>query len=249
MIPTKNRHEQLKRATKNFLNNKKLKLIIIDDGSNKMVHEKNKNFFENKADYFYFKESRGAPHARNYGASLSKSEYIWFFDDDDEASEETIKKLIEYLKNKRYDMLILPMAIIENGVEVKKVIPDPNKNNFEYYKRKGHQVNTSCVVIHREKFNQVKGWDEDLVAGQDTDLFLRLSEISEIKCLNNLPPVKVYTSHPDRMTLNAKKQMKAKIQFLKKNKNRLSFTRKLYYLFTYIFMIPYLKKIIYKPRS
>ena len=243
VIPTKNRSELLKRSVESFSNlGDLLNLVVVDDGSSKEQASKNKEIVEKMGHYCRLPNSFGGPYARNFGAKKSNSQFIWFFDDDDSVSENTIKKVIKVLEGKpKADVILLPMKIIENNTSQKIIVPDQNKNNFETYRVHGHQVNTSCTIIKRDSFIKAGMWDENLMAGQDTDLFLRLSTFSKYLCLD-IEPVNVFVDHTDRITDNTSKQHKAKKQFLLKNWNLLSWKRRLFYLRTYIATYPIVTK-------
>lgn len=245
IIPTKNRSTFLKKCVETFKIFDEIETIVVDDQSNKVEKEENIEICSvNQIKYFENTLKKGAPSARNYGASLSNGEYLWFFDDDDYVSEETLIKLIKILKKDKSDIHLMSMNIINKSKNVvKTVVPLTSKNNYNYYRKKGHQVNTSCMIFKREIFNKFK-WDIDLVSGQDTDLILRASHRANINCLGEEYIVNVVIDHQDRITKNISKQMLGKKQFYKKHKDVLTIQRKFYYLFTYFFRIPYLKSVI-----
>lgn len=69
-------------------------LIIVNDGSTDNSLEVAKKF-ENEKIKVFSQENKGASAARNYGYSLSKGEYIKFFDADDLISSEMISSQVE----------------------------------------------------------------------------------------------------------------------------------------------------------
>jgi len=48
-----------------------------------------------------------------------------------------------------------------------------------------------CHIIKREKFFEVKGYNENIIAGEDFELFTRLAKVGKIKFLHKL---RVYES-------------------------------------------------------
>lgn len=247
VIPTKNRSVFLEECLEKIGKIKDIEVIVIDDCSDVKNKEKNKEVCKKyNAKYMYNEISVGAPKARNIGMKISVGEYIWFFDDDDFVSENTVKEVKEYIdKEISNSMIIIPMQIWCDNEKRNLLIPNIEKNNYQEYRKNGHQVNTSCCLIKKELLTKINGWDERLISGQDTDLFLRASKYANIG-IAEISPVNIRTGHNDRISVNVKKQQKGKVQFLRKNWNELHIKRKIYYMITFIFMVPYLKKIFYK---
>ncbi|MFD2656636.1 glycosyltransferase family 2 protein [Gracilibacillus thailandensis] len=252
IIPTKNRsdflRDNLASLSDDFLLKNGIELIVVDDGSVEDQRYNNKlacNQLESCT--YYFQDLGGAPKARNFGFFQSSGEYIWFLDDDDFVSENTMRQVIEYLEKKPSEQhfIVLPCRKIFDNNKYVEIYPQGDNNNFETYRTKGHQVNTSCTIFSRKVINNLNGWDEILKTGQDTDLFLRASKISNVICLKT-EPIIVYVAHSDRIGKKVFKQQYGKLQFLYKHWKTLSMRRRLYYIFTFIFWVPLLKKIMIK---
>jgi len=235
VIPTHNRSSFLKKAIQNYKDfADEVEIIVINDGSKDEENEEYGKIVENDTvDYIIYGESRGASFARNCGLFRARGDYIWFVDDDDIPKKKTIKDVIEWAKKSSGRLLILPMELVYNEKKREIRIPEKDKNNFGYYRDKGHQVNTSCTVIKRQLIISIGGWDERLKAGQDTDLFLRLAKEEEPEILYT-EPVEISVGHKNRISRKIISQQIAKLQFLKKNWKLLSTRRKLYYIGTFI---------------
>ncbi|WP_214853385.1 glycosyltransferase [Exiguobacterium sp. s166] len=244
IIPTKNRSSFLSVALSSFVEHEDIEVIVVDDKSNMSEQLKNKIICQElSANYFINEYKAGASNARNYGASKANGKYYWFFDDDDNVTEKTILELKHCINSMESDIYLLPMNLITNNTIKRTIVPLPYKNNFNYYRKNGHQVNTSCMLFKNEVISQ-NLWDGNLLSGQDTDLILRASMGRNISCLTSVNPVNVLIDHNDRITKNVEKQINGKIQFYKKNKDLLSPKRKLYYLTTYYLKVPYIKKVL-----
>jgi len=247
VIPTKNRPVFLEKSVACFLGWRRfLDLVVVDDGSSKEFSERNEKITKGKCEYYKLNKSMGSSFARNFGFEKRINKFVWFFDDDDMVGSATIYSLISLLKTGLdEDVILLPMEIIRSSISERVVTPTKEKNNYDAYRKELHQVNTSCTVIKSDVFLESGKWDENLVAGQDTDLFLRLSLLSKYKCLET-EPVKIYTDHEDRITVNKKKQHKAILQFLIKNWYLISWKRRASYIKSYIKTLPVLLKILNK---
>jgi len=247
IIPTKNRSQHLKNCLKSFSGVDGVELIVVDDGSDESDQKLNEKLcgqIEN-CSYYHSSPSGGAPKARNYGLSVSSGLYIWFFDDDDEVAPDTVRDislLASGLKGDDFKVFLLPKLTVDNGEEVSYILPKKELNTFDALRKHGHQVNTSCTIFSRNLLSKLDGWDESLVAGQDTDLFLRASRECDFEPLS-LEAVTVKIGHPGRIGKNIIKQQVGKIQFLEKHWPILATRRKVYYLATLVFWVPLLKQL------
>lgn len=240
VIPTKNRPfflECLLRPFKGFTDN--IELIVADDESTPALASKNRELCDAFIEcyYIYLSKSKGSSAARNIGLSKCSSTYVWFIDDDDQVSREIISDVLKTISITSSDVFLLPSKTKKNNLVLGDNIPLPEKQNFEYYKKYGHCVNTSCAIINRKKLLEIGGWDEKLVSGQDTSLFLSLSKKSNFKVLET-EPVIINVGHAGRITSNILKQQVGKIQFLRKHWNDLHIRRRLYYIVSFIICLP-----------
>ncbi|ELC8453850.1 glycosyltransferase family 2 protein [Clostridium perfringens] len=249
VIPTKNRSLFLEECISSFKKyNGKIEIIVVDDGSDNINREKNRKICKNyNVKYILNEFSLGAPKSRNIGMRNSSGKYIWFFDDDDIVNCKAITDVIELINNsKSNSIIILPMIVVLNNKEVIfEINPQKERNNFESYRKNGQEVSTSCAIFPKVILEKIGGWDEKLVSGQDTDLFLRASEVSNIQVLSDTLPIEIRVGHIDRISVNVKKQQIGKIQFMRKNWSRLHLKRKIYYMVTFVLCTPYFRKIKY----
>lgn len=240
VIPTKNRPEFLERLLKpfsDFANN--IQLIVVDDGSYPVNASQNKQICSHfpRSDYNYFPISKGAPNARNLGLSKCLFEFVWFIDDDDQVLENTIHEVLQQICVASSDVFLLPMKVMYNDLVLGTNVPVTKKQNYEKYRKDGHHVNTSCAIIRKQRVIQIGGWDEKLLCGQDTSLFLLLSQICSFKYIET-EPVIVNVGHSKRIGRQVFKQQLAKVQFLKKHWSELSFRRRAYYVLSFVFVLP-----------
>ncbi|MBW4496554.1 MAG: glycosyltransferase family 2 protein [Oscillatoria princeps RMCB-10] len=242
VIPTKNRHEFLKNVLESFRAFvEDLEIIVIDDGSSPEQASRNKSISETipECKYIYFDKSKGAPAARNYGLSISSGEYIWFIDDDDFAPPQAIKDVLKFTGERSSHSLaiLLPMNAMYQNIIVEQFVPVEKENTFDIYRDRGHEVTTSGAIFSKKIISEIGGWDEFLVAGQDTDLFLRVSRLTNFTVLKTEPIIQ-NIGHSQRITRAVIKQQIGKIQFLRKHWKILTLRRRLYYLLTLLFWMP-----------
>lgn len=243
IIPTKNRSEMIAKQMDIFSKvlaeeGSGLRVSIIDDNSDKIHKRKISSLSKTTAsvEIVYSKTSIGAAKARNIGAELnplvSVNNWLWFIDDDDFVDAQSIRTVLAILKQgvPNYSVALLPCKS-DNELVVPKCT-----NLFERYRKFGQDVNTSCLIVRRELFFQVGKWDEKLVAGQDTDLFLRISQVENKALLMDKCLVVREMNSSNRITRSAFRQMKGKYQFIRKHWKTISKIRLIRYIATFYFV-------------
>ncbi len=253
IIPTRNRLGYLK-ETLSILSNfdEDIEVIVVDNLSEKHVRGTICNLCKSYNFTFIMNNSIGAPKARNVGYLESKTDHVWFLDDDDIPNANAIGRILEILEvRKEYykdNCMTLPsILVMSEGTVMKKYAH--KVYNMEIISKKAQPFNTSCVVIPRCVIDRVNGWDENLVAGQDTDLFLRIANTGAEFSVEKTDPIKINISQRSRISFDFKRQMKAKMQFLKKNHSLIRIDRKMYYIFSFIFMEPLYRRLREKFRA
>jgi len=246
IIPTKNRQEFLKNALKSFKSfSEKLEIIVVDDGSSREEASSNRKNCTTISDcqYIYFPKSTGAAAARNYGLDMSSTDYIWFVDDDDFVPIKAIKDVLCLVIPPSFSSqaILLPITLMSNEIVIRKIVPSQEKNTFAKYRDIGHQVSTSAAIFSKNILLKVGGWDNSLSAGQDTDLFLRVSQLTNFHCFSTEPVIQ-NVGHPQRITRAVLKQEIGKIQFLIKHWQILSVRRRIYYILSFIVVAPLLNE-------
>ena len=245
IIPTRNRFYFVKKIILEIKSlKKKLNIIIIDDCSDKLHRNNLSNFLKNYKSIKFIKlySNRGQSYVCNLGLKLSKTKYVWFFDDDDFFKKKIVSKIISYLNKKKPDAILLPMKQIFKKKIIKKVFPKLNDHKFKSLKDRQQKVSTSCAIFERNKILKISGWDENLMGGTDTDLFLRFSQYNLFQIVN-VDPIIVNFAAPFRVTNNFFRQQKAKIFFLKKHWQILTLKRKMYYIISFILCFPLLNNV------
>lgn len=236
VIPTRNRGDFLRRclaAYRDHAGDPRLEVIVVDDGSSPEAARQNEEICRQvpNCQYLHRAQSQGAPSARNLGMRVSHGDFIWFMDDDDYTSSKAVEDILRAVEQVRCDncMILLPMTIMAGNIVLKEVMPVADHFRFEWLRRVGQRVNTSCAVFARAILDRVGGWDERLLSGQDTDLFLRASREGTWLVVDT-DAVVVEWQHPARITRSVYRQQIGKIQFLCKHWRNLSVVRTLRYI-------------------
>lgn len=184
VIPTHNRPGGLAAAVKSIFRQTLLpkELIVVDDGSSPPISEEvfagcpaglSTKLLRNES-------PKGANNARNRGIKEATGEWIAFLDDDDEFFAQKIDVINEYiLNNPSADLLYHPAKIImvNEGISYttkpKELLP--NDNVFRKLLIKNHIGGTPMVVAKKQSLLLAGGFDENLPALQDYELWLRMA--------------------------------------------------------------------------
>ena len=240
VIPTYNRSNLFKKSLNNFIKFKNyIDIFVIEDGSRREIVEQNKSYLKKfrNIKYFILNKNYGVSYSRNFALKLCSTKYVWFFDDDDYVNSNTIQIILENTKNNVKDAYLLPMTKVYNSLILETIDPSVRAHNFDDLRNNGQLVNTSCAIFKTSIIKKINGWDNSLYGGTDTDLFLRFSKYGSFYFLNT-SPIKVNIAINNRSTNKVFRQQNAKVFFLLKHWNVLTFKRKAYYIYSLLFFFP-----------
>lgn len=180
VIPTHNRCESLKNAIRSVIAQtyKDFEILIVDDASTDNTQSyasalKNKNIY-----YIRLNTNKGGCHARNEGIKKSSGELIAFLDDDDLWFPKKLEKQIKLFSSYNLDFCFSAKKVIYSNSKkcrvsaLKPKFVDPYKS-IMYDNYIG---TTSTILLRKKLIEQINGFDEQLPALQDYDLYIRLLE-------------------------------------------------------------------------
>jgi len=159
-------------------------IIVVNDGSN----EQESNFVKGLADRYKLnykiKQNGGQSSARNAGARISKSQYLCFLDQDDillpehnQVLIEGIKKQAEYMQGVVYANFCraeADMSIYSRMSRPKKLLIDVNDRSIYSFLSQDIHILPSAMIISRNAFFDIDGFDEKFRGYEDDDLALRI---------------------------------------------------------------------------
>lgn len=181
IIPTYNRKKLISESIQSVLDQtfQDFEIIVVDDGSTDGTAEVIKLFPTEKLKYVYQKNS-GRSNARNHALRLAKGRYVAFLDSDDLYLPGKLELQVGYMEEHSEVSMIYTSAYCmdENG----------NLINHHYdakvsgwiYKYIAFFVPVTItlptVMIRREVFDKVGGFDEKMERFEDTDMWRRISK-------------------------------------------------------------------------
>jgi glycosyltransferase involved in cell wall biosynthesis len=159
IIPAYNNSFQLNNLLDSILDqiNSNIEIIIIDDGSSNPIKSK----YSNKIIKIFRTENMGPSHARNYGSSRAKGEYLLFIDSDLIFPDGMLKKIYDFSIKNKYEVV----SIFYSSEPANKGIAQKFKASFDYYnnvynQKDGYIISfqgSSCL-FKKEIFIKTNGW-------------------------------------------------------------------------------------------
>ncbi|ELZ08698.1 Glycosyl transferase [Natrinema thermotolerans DSM 11552] len=181
VIPTYNRSEFIKGAVETALNQTydNLEVIVVNDGSTDSTRSE-LSVYEKRSDVniLHNECNRGISYSRNRGAKFAEGKYICILDDDDRWNSEKVEKQVDLMEQlgTEYAVVYTGGVVVDNGTIVQQFNPKRRGDiypevlsRWKLNPHSGHMIRKAC-------FEDVGGFDPDLVSGVDWDLSIRLAK-------------------------------------------------------------------------
>ncbi len=190
VIPTYNRSALISRAIKSALNQtyRDVEIIVIDDGSSDDTEASLQGYLnrDNGIPVYYRKIPHlGVSAARNTGVSMACGTWIAFLDSDDSWMSDKLEKQIKFVRaNPSIRLVYTHERWFRDG---KRVNPPA-----VYKKHSGDvfihclpvcMIGVSTVLIAKDLFDQVNGFDTAYPVCEDYDLWLRITNNCKVGLL------------------------------------------------------------------
>ncbi len=181
IIPTHNAEEFIERTISSVRRQTypNWELIVVDDASTDGTVRIIENFQRIDARISvirFLKNSGGPAHPKNIGIKKSKGEFIAFLDHDDEWVTNKIERQVNFLLEGGFDFVASNFFVITNNrplgiYQDSMALQDCFKKNIL---KRNFIHSCSSVIIKRDVFNVVGGFDENMKWSDDRDLYLRI---------------------------------------------------------------------------
>jgi len=201
VIPTFNRASLLPRALDSVLAQTFMptEIIVVDDGSTDTTRQLMKDRYPG-IDYLYL-ANKGVSHARNAGVARSNCRWLAFLDSDDQWLPDKLERQWHALQAEPHYRLCHTDEIwIRNGKRVNPMNKHAKQGGYIFEKCLPLCViSPSSVVLCRQLFERLGGFDETLPACEDYDLWLRICASRPVLYLDE-PLLRKYGGHPDQLS-------------------------------------------------
>lgn len=180
VIPTYNRPEYLEGAIETALGQtyESIEVVVVDDGSVEHYAERVVSKYPDSVTQIRHEKNMGLSTARNTGIKESTGDFVAFLDDDDRWHRTKIARQVDALEQD--DSAGLATCLVaaitpENElVHCERSAPSGDCSDSILI---GNQIGTpSRVMVRRDVFQSVEGFDESLPTKQDWDFYIRLCQ-------------------------------------------------------------------------
>lgn len=180
VIPTHNRATLLKRAVMSVLAQtyERFEVIIVDDASTDATTEMIESFSDPRVRYLRHETNEHASASRNTGSRSASGRYVAYLDDDDEWLPEKLAKQVELIDQASNEIGMVYCWLDYRGADgrvVAKLHPTLRGRVFGDLLDRQRLGNSSTLLVRREVFDAVGGFDEDLPRGNDGDFMRRVA--------------------------------------------------------------------------
>jgi glycosyltransferase involved in cell wall biosynthesis len=201
IIPTYNRWPMVGEAVESVLaqSYENFELIVVDDGSSDGSAEKLAGFGGDIR--FVFQKRRGVSAARNRGVSIAKGRHLAFLDSDDLWLPAKLTIQTAFMEQHPEVRICQTEEIwIRRGARVNpKVKHEKPSGNIFRRSLELCLVSPSAVMIARELFESMGGFDESFPVCEDYDLWLRVAVDHSVELIPT-PLVVKRGGHADQLS-------------------------------------------------
>lgn len=175
IIPTLNEEEYLPLLLKNLVEQtySSFDVIVVDGQSEDNTKQVAQSFSSSLSLSFQTRKKRNISYQRNYGAHVSKADYLIFLDADAHVNENFLERIAEAIEQTPY-LIYIPVRVPEKSnyedaamlntinflIEVSQYTDKP----FTY---------SSCAIFERHTFAFLKGYKEDVTFYEDHEIIQR----------------------------------------------------------------------------
>lgn len=224
IIPTHNRAGLLPRAVESVLaqTHDDYELIIVDDCSSDDTQRVIAEFADSRIRHFRHEVNRGVSAARNTGIANARGEYIAFLDDDDEWLPTRLAKQSAIMDTapSRVGFVYGWMDVVypdSGGIPVPFDRLNAEGNIFSHMIRLRGCLH-STFLARTSSVRDVGGFDENMVAREDSEFLCRLSQKWEAMVLPEV--VSVYRrdhGHTQLTRMDRQRRAAINIEFLNRH--------------------------------
>ena len=184
VIPSYNKRNTLRECVESVLNQSysDFEILIVDDGSTDDSLEVARGINDARVRLIE-KENGGVSSARNLGIKMSKNPWIAFLDGDDVWDKNHLQTIVDLAKSEPLAMVFstsFERFSSKESIEEKFLSFKRDFNHylvedlFESWLRRKGVICSSSAVVHKSCFAKVGMFNQNLVRGEDTDLWIRL---------------------------------------------------------------------------
>lgn len=201
VIPTFNHAAFLPTAIASVLTQtyRRFEIIVIDDGSTDNTRDMLRDRYKDSVQYIA-QPNKGLASARNLGFRECRGQYVAFLDADDRLLPNHFQLSLEAIRQHPHVAFVCgnlrTFGSCENFQHEHNCAPLPD--HYASLLRGCFVVNVGACLFRRDILAEVGGFDENLAACEDWDLFLRIVRLYPMYCHHKI--VMEYQRRPGQMS-------------------------------------------------
>jgi glycosyltransferase involved in cell wall biosynthesis len=206
IIPTYNRAEFVRAAINSVLRQtfQSFEVIVVDNGSTDHTKDIVQEFTDSRIKYLRIGVNNGVSPARNLGILHSSGKYVAFLDDDDEWLPEKLQLQVSVMENSPPAVggVYTGLYKVErsSGSLIEQIKPSKRGNLFDELCIENCIGTASTVLLRKECVTKAGLFDENIVVGEEYDLWIRISREFNFECIDK--PLVNYSLHMNNATMN-----------------------------------------------
>ncbi|MCR5675543.1 MAG: glycosyltransferase family 2 protein [Lachnospiraceae bacterium] len=221
IIPTYNRAASVCASVNSVLQqtHRELEVIVVDDCSSDDTEQCLAAINDSRLHYHRLEKNGGAAHARNIGVGLAAYETIAFNDSDDLWHPDKLEKQLAHWSTRPDDVIVYcayKVDLPDGGILKIPGAPETQETlsgNIFYYLLLRPTIGTPTMMIKKNTFLQLGGFNTDYPACEDWDFTLRAARLGSVGYLDEIL-LTVEASAPDRLSASQVKHYQARCMML-----------------------------------
>ena len=179
---------------------KDFEIIIVDDGSTDNTQAVLSQLGNQPNIRCLYQDNAGPAQARNLGIESASGEYIAFLDCDDIWVPAKLEAELAILRGKSQPVLVHSNyeVIDPTGRVIQHAKAGQSRDALHQAFTGGQAPLLSTILLPRTLLERVGGFDSNLWVSEDSDLILRLYEMTRFECIDRVLVHKFQQLHGDR---------------------------------------------------
>jgi len=209
VVPTRDRSAMLGTALRSVLAQRgvELEIIVVDDASSDRTPEVIRSFEDPRIRTVRNRVPIGPNAARNRGAEEARGRWLGLLDDDDLWAPDKLAAQVAAGEEEGRDWAYAGSVNVNERLEIIHGVPPPTPEQVVAAVRRTNPIPASAsnVVIRRTTFAGAGGFNEDLRACEEWDLWIRLAASGPPAWVPE--PLVAYRMHPGNAILDVEALM------------------------------------------
>jgi glycosyltransferase involved in cell wall biosynthesis len=225
VIPVHNRAGTVGRAIRSILSQtfQNFEIVIVDDGSSDGSAMAAQAIGDPRIVIVRHERNLGASAARNSGIRAGSAPFVAFLDSDDEAFPARLERQLSVFERsgERVGLVYCGAERVLEGGEIIRDIPTNRSDLARVLLTTNVIGGTSVGMVRRCVLDAIGGFDEQLQYTEERDLWLRISQNADVRCIPEVLVRIAQQTRQGRLSWNVEAVSRGREMFCRKHRNAL----------------------------